>query len=157
MQTFTVAWDAARLAWVRSGCGPHRMPRLPAEAGWRYGCDPEFLAGLCAYWLDGFDEAKAAAELNRFPQILIRVEDLDLHAVHVVGEAEGRRPLLLIHGWPGSIYEFWSVIEPLAFPSRRRAGGGRLRPRDPGLPGFGFSGKPAAPIGRARQRVCSTA
>jgi pimeloyl-ACP methyl ester carboxylesterase len=148
MQTFTVAWDAARLAWARERVRAHRMPRLPAEAGWRYGCDPDFLAGLCAYWLDGFDEAKAAAELNRFPQILIRVEDLDLHAVHVVGEAEGRRPLLLIHGWPGSIYEFWSVIEPLAFPSRH---GGRAEDAFdlviPALPGFGFSGKPAAPIG----------
>ncbi|MGT2489439.1 epoxide hydrolase N-terminal domain-containing protein [Methylobacterium oryzae CBMB20] len=123
MQTFTVAWDAARLAWARERVRAHRMPRLPAEAGWRYGCDPDFLARLCAYWLDGFDEAKAAAELNRFPQILIRIEDLDLHAVHVVGEAEGRRPLLLIHGWPGSIYEFWSVIEP--WPSRRATAGGR--------------------------------
>ncbi|MGU3419901.1 epoxide hydrolase family protein [Methylobacterium sp. D54C] len=148
MRDFTVAWDANRLAWVRERVRAYRMPRLPTGAGWRYGCDPDVLADLCAHWLDGFDEAAAAAELNRFPQILARVEDLDLHAVHVVGEAEGRRPLLLIHGWPGSIYEFWSVIEPLAFPSRH---GGR--PEDafdlviPALPGFGFSGKPAVPIG----------
>ena len=98
MRDFTVVWDAARLAWVRERVRAYRMPRLPTGAGWRYGCDPDVLAALCAHWLDGFDEAAAAAELNRFPQILARVEDLDLHAVHVVGEAEGRRPLLLIHG-----------------------------------------------------------
>ncbi|WP_246692017.1 MULTISPECIES: hypothetical protein [unclassified Methylobacterium] len=49
MQTFTVAWDADRLAWVRDRVRAYRMPRLPAEAGWRYGCDPEVLADLCAY------------------------------------------------------------------------------------------------------------
>jgi pimeloyl-ACP methyl ester carboxylesterase len=90
----------------------------------------------------------AAARLNRFPQGLARVEDLDLHVIHVVGEAEGRRPLLLTHGWPGSVFEFWSVIEPLAYPSRH---GGRAEDAFdlvvPALPGFGFSGKPAAPIG----------
>lgn len=106
MRPFTIAWDADRLAWLRDKIRTTRMPRLPEGAGWRYGCDPDFLAGLCAHWLDGFDHDAAAAELNRFPQFLARIEDLDIHVVHVVGEAEGRRPLLLTHGWPGSVYEF---------------------------------------------------
>lgn len=98
--------------------------------------------------MDGFDARLAAASLNRFPQVLHRVEGLDIHAVHVVGEAGGQRPLLLSHGWPGSVYEFWEAVEPLAFPSRF---GGRSEDAldlvIPSLPGFGFSGKPRAPIG----------
>jgi pimeloyl-ACP methyl ester carboxylesterase len=152
MRPFEVRWDPARWAWVRERLMAWRGPRLPKDAGWRYGCDPDFLEALRARWLDGFDLDAAAAELNRWPQGMAGIEDpdhpLDLHVVHVVGEADGRRPLLLIHGWPGSIYEFWDVIEPLAFPSRH---GGR--PEDafdlviPALPGFGFSGKPEGPIG----------
>lgn len=148
MRPFEVGFDEARVAWARERARAWTMPRLPDDAGWRYGCDPAFLAGLRDHWLDGFDLAAAAAELNRLPQGTARIEDLDLHVVHVVGEAEGRRPLLLTHGWPGSVYEFWGVIEPLAFPSRH---GGRSEDAFdvvvPALPGFGFSGKPAAPIG----------
>ncbi len=145
---FKVAWDAATHARTQALARAYRLPRLPDPAGWTYGCDPAFLEELRTYWLDGFDTAAAADELNRFPQSLVTIEGLDLHVVHVVGEAQGGRPLLLSHGWPGSIYEFWSVIEPLAFPSRH---GGRAEDAFdlviPALPGFGFSGKPASPIG----------
>ena len=106
MREFQVRWSdeqvAALLAKVRS----YRHPKTPHGDRWQHGCDPDFLKSLCAYWIDGFDWRRAVAELNRVPQILVRVEGLDLHAVHVVGEAVGRRPLLLSHGWPGSIHEF---------------------------------------------------
>jgi len=148
MREYQVRWSdeevAALLAKVRS----YRHPKTPQGDRWQYGCDPDFLKSLCAYWIDGFDWRRAVAELNRYPQILVSVEGLDLHAVHVVGEAAGRRPLLLSHGWPGSIHEFWEVIEPLAFPSRH---GGRAEDAFdlviPSLPGFGFSAKPPAPLG----------
>ena len=124
------------------------LPRQPEDAGWRYGCDPDFLAALRDHWIEGYDAGAEAAALNRHPQFLARVEDLDIHAIHLVGEAEGRRPLLLVHGWPGSVDEFRDVAGPLAFPSRH---GGRAEDAFdlviPSLPGFGFSGKPAAPIG----------
>ena len=143
MEPFEVAWDKAKLARVRDQIRAYRFPPEPANCGWRYGCDAEFLRELCAYWADGLDTDAVAANLNRFPQALARIDGLDLHVVHVVGEAGGRRPLLLTHGWPGSIFEFWRVIEPLAFPSRH---GGRVEDAFdlvvPSLPGFGFSGKP---------------
>jgi pimeloyl-ACP methyl ester carboxylesterase len=145
---FEVVWDPDSLRRLRDQVRAYRFPRAPAGGGWHYGCDPGFLQTLCAHWLDGFDAAAAAATLNRYPQVIARIEDIDIHAVHVVGEAQGRRPLLLTHGWPGSVYEFWQVIEPLAFPSRH--GGDARDAFDlviPSLPGFGFSGKPAAPIG----------
>ncbi len=157
MRPFTLAWDADRLAWLHDRFAAYRTPRLPEGAGWRYGCDPDCLAGLVAYWRDGFDVEAAAAELNRFPHAMARIEDLDIHVVHVVGEAQGRRPLLLTHGWPGSVYEFWDVIEPLAFPSRH---GGRAEDAFdvvvPALPGFGFPASRRRPSARARPRGCST-
>ena len=148
MEPFKVSWDDATLERIRASLRGYRVPPTPEAAGWRYGCDPEFLRDLCAYWADGFDFRAAEVELNRFPQVMHRVEGMDIHAVHLVGEAEGRRPLLLTHGWPGSVYEFWQVAEPLAFPSRH--GGDAADAFDlviPSLPGFGFSGKPSAPIG----------
>ena len=148
MQPYKVAWNDAKLAEVREQIGAYRFPPEPDDAGWRYGCDAAFLKQLCTYWVNDLDAAAVADTLNRYPQVQVRVDGLDLHAVHVVGEANGRRPLLLTHGWPGSTYEFWHVIEPLAFPSKH---GGR--PDDafdlviPSLPGYGFSAKPTTPIG----------
>ncbi len=148
MEPFKVSWGDAMPERIRTQLRGYRLPPTPEAAGWRYGCDPEFLRELCAYWADGFDFRAAEAELNRFPQVMHRVDGIDIHAVHLVGEAEGRRPLLLTHGWPGSVYEFWQVAEELAFPSRH--GGNAADAFDlviPSLPGFGCSAKPAAPIG----------
>ena len=91
MQPFTVAWDEADLRRLRERVRDYRFPVAPENAGWRYGCDPEFLRRLCAYWVDGFDVRAAEAKLNRFPQVLHRVENIDIHAVHVVGGVHGDR------------------------------------------------------------------
>ncbi len=148
MRPFAVRWDDAELRRLYDQVRRYAQPPMPQGAGWRYGCDPEFLRRLSTHWVDSFDVRRAEAELNRFPQIIHCVEGLDIHAVHVVGEAGGHRPLLLTHGWPGSVYEFWQAAEPLAFPSRF---GGRAEDAFdlviPSLPGFGFSGPPRSPIG----------
>lgn len=148
VQPFSVAWSQAEiddvLARVRAYPWP---PVADIPDGWAYGCDPKYLKSLCDYWTGDFDWKAAQDELNRFPQFTAKVEDFDLHFVHVVGEAGGRRPLLLSHGWPGSHYEFWDSIEKLAFPSR--FGGDPADAFDlviPSLPGFGFSSKPARPF-----------
>ena len=91
------------------------------------------------------------ADLNRWPNFKASVDGLDLHFLHIVGEAGGKRPLLLTHGWPGSFYEFHEAIGPLAFPSKH---GGKAEDAFdlviPSLPGYGFSGKPASPLGQRR-------
>ncbi|MDX7953561.1 epoxide hydrolase [Lichenihabitans sp. Uapishka_5] len=148
MQPFEVTWTDHTFAPIRDRIQAYRMPRTPPDTGWTTGCDPAFLESLCQHWAERFDVEAAAATLNRFPQLKVRVDGLELHAVHVVGEAEGQRPLLLTHGWPGSVYEFWDVIELLAFPSRH--GGDPSDAFDvvvPSLPGYGFSDKPKRPIG----------
>jgi len=152
---FKVEWSPQAVDKVLAQVRAYEAPPAPAGGGWTYGCDADTLKALCAYWTDGFDVTKAQETLNRHPQFTARVEDLDIHFVHVVGEAGGKRPLLLTHGWPGSHFEFWDAIEPLAFPSRH--GGDPADAFDlviPSLPGFGFSGKPARPIGqRATARL----
>ena len=147
---FTVAWTQAEVGKVLDQVRSYPFPMAPAvEDGWSYGCDAAFLKDICAHWTGDYDWQAAVASLNRYPQFTAKVEDFDLHFVHVVGEAGGKRPLLLTHGWPGSHFEFWDSIEKLAFPSR--FGGKAEDAFDlviPSLPGFGFSSKPARPIGQ---------
>lgn len=118
------------------------------EAGFAYGMDTAALRALCTYWIEGFDWRAQEAKLNIWPHYMAEVDGLPIHFVHVRGEADGKRPLLITHGWPGSFFEFWDTIEPLAFPSRH--GGTSADAFDlviPSLPGFAFSGKPSRPIG----------
>ena len=150
-EPFAVAWDESAVAAVRDRARSWRPPPAPEGAGWRYGADPDFMRGLCAYWADGYDWRGAVAELNAWPQFRAEMDGFPLHFVHVVGEARGRRPLLLTHGWPGSHYEFWQAIGPLAYPSRH--GGQASDAFDlviPSLPGFGFSGRPTGLLDQRR-------
>jgi len=149
-KSFEVAWSDAQVEAVLARVRDYPWPPAPAVPdGWAYGCDGAWLREVCEHWTGGYDWRAAVADLNRFPQFTARVEDYDLHFLHVVGEAGGRRPLLITHGWPGSHYEFWGAIEKLAFPSR--FGGQASDAFDlviPSLPGFGFSSKPARPVGQ---------
>lgn len=120
-----------------------RMTRLPDEipsSGWKFGTSLAYLRELVAYWRDDFDWRAQEVQLNRFPQYRIETDALTLHYLHVPGVGPAPLPLLLVHGWPGSIVEFQKVIGPLTDPA---AHGGD--PRDaftvvaPSLPGYGFS------------------
>ena len=147
MTPFRVDWTADTVDPVLERVRAYRFPPAPAGEGWRYGCDATFLRELRDHWADGYDWQAAVERLNRFPQFLATVDGIELHFVHVVGEAAGRRPLLFTHGWPGSHREFWKVADVLAFPSRH---GGRAEDAFdlviPSLPNFGFSAKPARTI-----------
>ncbi|MGA0600217.1 epoxide hydrolase family protein [Caulobacter sp. KR2-114] len=159
IKPFKVDWHAMGVGEVLEKVRNYPWPPAPdVPDGWGYGADGKFLKDICAYWLDGYDWRAAEAELNRYPQFTARVEDFDIHFVHVVGEAGGKRPLLLSHGWPGSHYEFWGAIDALAFPSKH---GGKAEDAFdlviPSLPGFGFSSKPKRPFGqRATARLFNT-
>ena len=159
MKPFEVRWTEAQVGAVLDRVRDYPWPPAPEVSdGWAYGCDAGYLRALCDHWTGAYDWRAAVADLNRFPQYTARVEDFDLHFLHVVGEAGGKRPLLVTHGWPGSHYEFWGAIEKLAFPSR--FGGKAEDAFDvvvPSLPGFGFSSKPKRPIGqRSTARLFNT-
>ena len=139
-----------KLAAIRARVEAYRWFPAPAnEQGFAYGMSTPVMQDIQRYWLDTYDWRKAEAELNRWPQFTAEVDGQRIHFVHVVGEAKGKRPLLITHGWPGSVYEFWQAIGPLAFPSEN---GGKAEDAFdliiPSLPGYGFSGKPASPLGQ---------
>ncbi|HEX6859652.1 MAG TPA: epoxide hydrolase [Caulobacteraceae bacterium] len=149
IKPFEVVWSNAEVGSVLDQVRSYPWPPAPEGGDWNYGTDEAFLRRLCAFWTDAYDWRGAVAELNRYPQFTARIEDFDIHFVQVVGEAGGKRPLLISHGWPGSHYEFWEAIEKLAFPSR--FGGDAADAFDvvvPSLPGFGFSSRPARPFGQ---------
>ncbi len=148
--TFKIDVPEAKLAAIRSRVEAYPWFPAPAnEQGFAYGMSTPVMKDLQRHWLETYDWRTAEAELNRWPQFTANVDGLDIHFVHVVGEAGGKRPLLITHGWPGSVYEFWQAIGPLAFPSEH--GGKSEDAFDlviPSLPGYGFSGKPASPLGQ---------
>jgi hypothetical protein len=112
IKPFEVRWDEAQVQAVLDLVRDYPWPPIPAVPdGWAYGCDGAYLKDLCAHWTERYDWRAAVADLNRFPQFTARVEDYDLHFLHVVGEAGGQRPMIVTHGWPGSHYEFWGAVE----------------------------------------------
>lgn len=134
----------------------HEMPEIDAGGDrWAYGTDMAYMKELCAYWTSAFDWRKAEAALNRFPQFKAEVahdgESLEIHFLHVKGSGTAPETVLLTHGWPGSVFEFYDVIEPLAHPEKF---GGKAEDGVnlvvPSLPGYGFSGKPKKPLGPQR-------
>ncbi|HTP75391.1 MAG TPA: epoxide hydrolase [Rhizomicrobium sp.] len=127
----------------------HEMPRGDGlDGSWAFGANLDFMKALCAYWVDGYDWRKWESALNVFPQFTARVEDIDLHFYLVKGSGAAPKPLILSHGWPGSVFEFLHIIDKLAHPEKH---GGDVRDAFtvvvPSLPGYGFSGKPKRPIG----------
>ncbi len=124
---------------LRDRLGRTRWPGPIPGADWDYGANLGYIRELCDYWLAGYDWRRHERELNRFPGFLAEVDGVDLHFWHVRGEGEQRFPLLLIHGWPGSIFEFHALIDLL---TRPEAGLPAFDLVVPALPGFGWSGKP---------------
>jgi pimeloyl-ACP methyl ester carboxylesterase len=125
------------------------------EPGWAYGVSYSYLKELSAYWTTRFDWRKVEERLNRYPQFLARVDDFDIHFLHVRGTGVRPMPIVLTHGWPGSVIEFLDAIGPLTDPVKY--GGSAADAFDvviPSLPGFGFSskpkGKPVGPVTTAR-------
>lgn len=150
IEPFVVDIPAAVIADLRDRLRATRWPDQLAGTGWDYGTDLEYLRGLCEYWVDGFDWRAAQARLNRWPQFVTEIDGQRIHFIHARAERPDAIPLLVLHGWPGSVAEMLPIIEPLRDPTST-GDGGPERPleRDDGpafdvvcvsLPGFGFSG-----------------
>lgn len=147
---FTIAVSEKKLQAIRDRVADYQWFDAPAGTPeWAFGMSTPVLKDIQNYWLNEYNWRAQEVLLNQYPQFVAEVDGLPIHFLHVVGEAGGKRPLLLTHGWPGSVFEFWEAIGPLAYPSQH--GGKPEEAFDliiPSLPGYGFSGKPAAPIGQ---------
>lgn len=140
---FTLHVPDAAITDLRERLARTRWPDQTPGEPWAYGTSVEYLRGLVEYWRDGFDWRAQEARLNAFPQYTVPLHGIELHFLHVPGQGPAPMPLLLSHGWPGSVFEFLDIIPRLTDPAR--FGGD---PADaftvvaPSLPGYGLSFRP---------------
>ena len=116
--------------------------------GWDHGTNFSYIKEISKYWVDDFNWKKQEKNINKFSNFKTKVEGADIHFIKEKGSGSNPMPLLIMHGWPGSIVEFIHIIEKLAHPEK--FGGKEEDAFDviiPSLPGFGFSSKPKAPMG----------
>jgi pimeloyl-ACP methyl ester carboxylesterase len=140
---FTLHVPDADIADLRERLARTRFPDQAPDAPWAYGADVGYMRGLVEYWRTGFDWRAQEAALNAFPQFTVPLHDIDVHFLHVPGVGPNPMPLLLSHGWPGSVFEFLEMIPRLTDPARF---GGDARDAftvvAPSLPGYGLSFRP---------------
>jgi len=139
-KSFTLAVPEDAVTDLRERLARTRFPDQAPGPAWAYGTDVAYMGELVAYWRDAFDWRVQEARLNAFPQYKVRLHDIDLHFLRVEGKGPAPCPLLLSHGWPGSVFEFLDIIPRLTDPARFGDD-----PADaftviaPSLPGYGLS------------------
>ncbi|UCF92141.1 MAG: epoxide hydrolase [Desulfobacterales bacterium] len=145
MEPYKIAIPDAVLEDLRRRLAQTRWPGQ-IQSGWDAGTDRSYLKKLCDYWQTGFDWRAQEKALNRFAHFRTEIANLKIHYIHQRSTAPNALPLVITHGWPGSIFEFTKIVGPLADPV---AHGGRAEDAFhvvcPSLPGFGFSEPPRAP------------
>jgi pimeloyl-ACP methyl ester carboxylesterase len=121
-----------------------RWPEPECVDDWTQGLPLGYAQEIASYWLEKYDWRRCESRLNQFPQFKTTIDGLGIHFIHVRSPHPDATPLIVTHGWPGSIVEFYKVIEPLTNPT---AHGGDAADAFhlvcPSLPGYGFSDKPA--------------
>src|SRR3978361_1571506 len=140
---FSLRIPDADIADLRDRLARTRFPDSAPGEAWAYGSDVSYLRGLVEYWQKDFDWRAEEGALNAFPQFRVPLDGIDLHYLHVPGIGPDPMPLLLLHGWPGSVFEFLDIIPRLTDPARF---GGDARDAftvvAPSLPGYGLSFNP---------------
>ena len=143
VRPFTVSIPQSQIDEVKRRLAATRWPDQETVSDWSQGVRLHNARALVEYWQRGYDWQRLESGLNRFPQFLTQIDGLDIHFIHVRSKNPDAMPLILTHGWPGSILEFLKLIGPLTDPVS--FGGDAADSFDlviPSLPGFGYSGKP---------------
>ena len=153
---FRIKVPKTAIADLKRRIASTRWPDRETPGGWSQGVPLSYMRELADYWRNDYDWGRCQEQLNALPQFVTELDGLDIHFLHIRSPHKNALPMVMTHGWPGSIIEFLKVIGPLTDPV---AHGGKAEDAFhvvcPTLPGFGFSGKPDAPgwgierIGRA--------
>jgi len=143
---FKVKIPASAIQDLRARLRAARLPERETVSDWSQGAPLSSVEALLKYWRDRYDMRRLEKRLNAYPQFRTEIDGLGIHFIHVKSKHANARPLVLTHGWPGSVVEFLNVIGPLTDPT---AHGGKAEDAFhvviPSLPGYGFSDKPKEP------------
>jgi pimeloyl-ACP methyl ester carboxylesterase len=145
IRPFQVSVPEADLAELHRRIAATRWPEKETVADQSQGVQLETLQELARYWGNGYDLRRFEARLNALPQFMTEIDGLDIHFIHVRSPHENALPLIITHGWPGSVIEMLNVAGPLADPTAH--GGSAEDAFDlviPSIPGYGYSAKPTA-------------
>ena len=116
-EDFTVTVDEAVVDDLRRRLAVTRWPDQIPDTAWDYGTDLAYLRELCGYWEREFDWDAFVARCNAYPQVVTTIDGQRVHCIHARSPEPGARPLIISHGWPGSVAEFFDVIGPLVDPA----------------------------------------
>ncbi len=145
IRSFQVAVPETELTELRRRINATKFPERETVPDATQGVQLATMQALARYWASEYDWRKIEAKLNALPQFITEIDGLDIHFIHVRSKHENALPLIVTHGWPGSIIEQMKIIDPLTNPT---AHGGKASDAFdvviPSMPGFGFSGKPTA-------------
>jgi pimeloyl-ACP methyl ester carboxylesterase len=143
IRPFTVNFPETELADLRKRINATRWPERETVSDASQGVQLATTQGLARYWATEYDWRKCEARLNALPNFITEIDGLDIHFIHVRSKHENALPLIVTHGWPGSIVEQLKIVDPLTNPT---AHGGKASDAFhvviPSMPGYGFSGKP---------------
>jgi epoxide hydrolase len=143
---FRIEVPEATLDDLRRRLEHTRWPERETVEDWSQGVPLAYMKDLCGYWAHVYDWRTTESRLNALPQFRTEIDGLQIHFVHVRSPHPDALPLVLTHGWPGSIVEFLKVIEPLVDPTAHDGDAtDAFHVVCPSLPGYGFSDKPAGP------------
>ena len=117
IQQVEIAVSDAVLNDLRERLKHARFPEPIPDTDWDYGTEAEYLKELCAYWRDKYDWRAWERLLNRFDHFETAIEGVDLHFIHAPSPHPEALPLIVTHGWPGSVFEFYKIIDPLRDPT----------------------------------------
>ena len=154
LKTFKIDVCQRDLNFIYKKVSEYPWHEMPSDGGWQFGANIDVMKDLCKYWVEQFDWERQEDKINSFDNFTAEVDGIEVHFIYERGSGSKPKPLIISHGWPGSIIEFIEIIDPLAHPERY--GGNAEDAFDvivPSLVGFGFSGKPPRPYGPRRMAL----
>src|SRR6201988_2005299 len=143
IRPFQLSFPEAELTELRRRVSMTRWPERETVSDTTQGVQLATVQKLARYWATDYDWRKCEARLNALPQFMTEIDGLDIHFIHVRSKHENALPLIVTHGWPGSVIEQLKIVDPLINPTAHGASAGdAFHVVIPSLPGYGFSGRP---------------